>query len=143
MPGDTIIVDASIAVKWFHEEEDSPSAERLQERIASGEVRAIVPPLLFYEVANVLTLKAGSEVEGIIAAHRVLLHLPFQVMEVVHTVFEDAVRIAHHYRLSVYDAIYVALAIETGSKLVTADRALRDKVDLPIVVSLEEFSRDA
>lgn len=138
MPADLIVVDASVAVKWFHEEEDTDIAEKLQEQIARGEIRAIVPPLLFYEVANVLTLKAGSEIEQIVEAHKVLENLPFQVVEVIHTVLEEAIRIAHQNHLSVYDSIYVALAILSGATLITADRKLAETFNSPIVQLLDQ-----
>lgn len=133
MPANLIVVDASVVVKWFHEEEDTKEAEKLQEQIARGEIRAIVPPLSFYEVANVLTLKAGSAVEEIIAAHHVLENLPFQVVEVIHTVLEEAIRIAHQHHLSVYDAVYVALAILSGATLITADKRLVETIGSPTV----------
>lgn len=139
MPANLIVLDASVVVKWFHEEEDTAQAERLQEQIARGEIRAIVPPLLFYEVANVLTLKAGSEIEEAIAAHHVLENLPFQVQEVIHTVLEEAIRIAHQNHLSVYDAIYVALAIWSGATLVTADEKLAEAIGSPTVQLLSRF----
>ena len=70
-----VVLDASVVIKWFHEEAGTDKAEIIQEQIACGEIRAIVPPLLFYEVANVLTLKAGSSIEEVVAAHHVLENL--------------------------------------------------------------------
>lgn len=133
MPADLIVLDASVVVKWFHEEEGTQAAEQLQKRIADGEIRAIVPPLLFYEVANVLTLKAGSETEDVIAAHNILENFPFQVVEVIHAVLEEAIRVARERQLSVYDAIYVALAILSGATLITADKKLAEAIGSPLV----------
>ncbi len=139
MPANLIVLDASVAVKWFHEEKDTDRAEKLQEQIARGEVRALVPPLLFYEVANVLTVKSGSDIEQVINAHQVLENLPFQVVEVIHTVLEEAIRIAYQNRISVYDAIYVALAILSGATLVTADEKLSKIIGSPTVDLLSQY----
>lgn len=139
MENNLIVLDASVVVKWFHEEPDSREAELLQESIAKGELRVVVPPLLFYEVANALTFKAGSAVEQVLAAHKILTSLPFQVVEVIYTILEDAIRIADHHHISVYDAIYVALAISVEASLVTADEKLAKLVGTPTIQLLSEF----
>ena len=48
------VIDASVAVKWFVEEPDSPAAHRLLDAHASGEAPLVAPDLLVYEVSNVL-----------------------------------------------------------------------------------------
>lgn len=136
MPASLVVLDASIVIKWFHEEAGTDKAVKIQEQIARGEIRAIVPPLLFYEVANVLTLKAGSNIEEVISAHQVLENLPLQVVEVIHTTLEEAIRLASQHKLSVYDAVYVALAILSGAILITADEKLVKAIDSPIVQQL-------
>lgn len=141
MQNNAIVLDASVAIKWFHEESDTVDAEAVQEWVANGEVRALVPPLLFYEVANALTFKASSRVEEIIAAHRLLEQMPFQVVEVAHAILEDAIRVAHQHRISVYDAIYIALALFSGARLVTADKKLVGAVKSPVVSLLSDFVR--
>lgn len=140
MQNNAVVLDASVAVKWFHEEPDTKQAEILQERIVRGEVHAIVPPLLFYEVMNALVLKAGSEVEEIIAAHNVLRQLPLQIVEVIGGLMADAILLAHKYHLSMYDAVYVALAVFTDATLITADKKLVEAVKLPNVRLLSEIS---
>jgi len=49
-----IVLDASVAVKWFSEEEYTEKALELRERIRVGKERVIVPDLLLYELANAL-----------------------------------------------------------------------------------------
>jgi predicted nucleic acid-binding protein len=132
MPDNLIVVDASVVIKWFHEEEGTKAAEKLQQQIAKGELRAIVPPLLFYEVANVLTVKADSEIEQVVETLKVLENLPFQVVEVSPMVLEEAIRLAHQNHISVYDAIYVALAILSEARLVTADVKLMKAIGSPV-----------
>ena len=141
MQNNLLVLDASIAIKWFHGEPDSEAAERIRDRIVNGELRIMVPPLFFYEVANALTCKAGSEVDAIMAAHKVLTSLPFQVVEVIYSLLTDAIHIAHRHHLSVYDAIYVALAISTGGTLLTADERLARLIGGPTVQLLKEYEK--
>ncbi len=48
-----MMIDTSVAVKWFYEEAEAPHALRLLENITSHNVRAVVPDLLFYDAAYV------------------------------------------------------------------------------------------
>ena len=49
-----IILDASVVVKWFSEEEYIDNALEIREKIRMGEERVVVPDLLLYELANAL-----------------------------------------------------------------------------------------
>jgi predicted nucleic acid-binding protein len=49
-----IVIDASIIVKLAKKEEGTDRAISLKEKHIRGEERIVVPPLLFYEVANAL-----------------------------------------------------------------------------------------
>lgn len=68
----TVVLDASVVIKWYHEEEDTEIAEAIERRIKDGELRAIAPSLLFYEVANGLLFKPNSEPDAVIATLRQL-----------------------------------------------------------------------
>lgn len=138
MRNDLVVLDASIVVKWFHEESDTPLAQSFQERMLAGEIRVSVPPLLFYEVANVLTLKAPSEINAVEEALSSLQTMPFQVVEVMPGILIDGVRLAHQFRISVYDALYVALALFLKGVVITADKKLKEKVNLPCIRLLSE-----
>ncbi|HLC75186.1 MAG TPA: type II toxin-antitoxin system VapC family toxin [Candidatus Nanoarchaeia archaeon] len=48
------VIDASIAVKLFVEEENSSKAEALVEQHIKGEILIVVPGLIFFEVMNAL-----------------------------------------------------------------------------------------
>ena len=52
----TLVIDASIALKWFLDEEGTIYALQLQEQLTQDFLPA-VPSLFFYEIANVLRYK--------------------------------------------------------------------------------------
>jgi len=58
-----IILDASVIVKWFSEEEYTDKALEIRERIRMEEERVIVPDLLLYELANALKYNPSFESE--------------------------------------------------------------------------------
>lgn len=134
-----MIIDTSVAVKWFYEEAETPHALRLFEGIMNHSIRAVVPDLLFYEFANVLKTKAKADrnkTEGALAA---LHELPWTVVEPNPHFMGHALQVAEQYGISVYDASYVALAFEWNVPLITADERLARLVGVPTVQLLREF----
>ena len=47
-----IVVDASVAVKWFLDERGSAEAKGLRRQFQRGDTELAAPDLLIYEVAN-------------------------------------------------------------------------------------------
>lgn len=132
------VVDASVALKWFVDEPDSSSAIALRDAHLHGEARLVAPDLIIAEVANVLLRNArftSHEIERILATlYDLQLELVAPTLELTHTV----IRLATHYRLTFYDALYVGLAQELGMDLITADRRLHHRVShLPFVCLLQ------
>jgi predicted nucleic acid-binding protein len=120
---DRIVVDASVAVKWFVEEEHT--AESL--RVLSFYPILLAPSLLPVEVANAL-LKKLRRGEVLIdhvreSLERLVAEMTFVGSELLTPV---AFEIAHGHGRSLYDAVYVALALREGCSLVTADERLHN-----------------
>ena len=119
-----LVIDANIALKWYYQEADSPEALKLREQIINGQIIAIVPFLLFVEVANVLV--ARRKVPGRVVAQVLddLAALPMEVVPYHHVMAKAAVALADQHRISVYDGLYAALAQQSAIKLLTEDTAL-------------------
>ena len=118
----TLVVDASVATKWLIDEEGSEAALRLR----TAEYDLVCPDLLFLEVGNVVWRKVrASEIEesdgrAMVAA---ILEAPFHV-EPAAALLPAAWEIAVQHDRSVYDGVYLALAVALDAPLVTADRRL-------------------
>jgi len=122
------VVDASIAIAWILPSQASSSADALLKRIEAGE-GAMVPPLWFLEVANGLLVaerrKTIAAPERRLALER-LSALGLTVDEAIaRDAFGRTSALAEQYGLSVYDAVYLDLAIRRGLPLGTRDRALQ------------------
>jgi predicted nucleic acid-binding protein len=122
----TLVVDASIAVKWVVEEDGTRQA-----LILRREARLIAPDLLIAECANILWKKVQrnelSKEEALLAA-RLLQGAEIELLP-TRSSMEAATRIAIELDHPAYDCIYLALAIENGCKFVTADERLLRKLD--------------
>ena len=136
------VVDASVAVKWFLDEALADEAERTLE---ISHVR-IAPELILSEVAHALVKRyRGGEL-----TRRQVTQAMSDLPRLVRTLAtahlaSDAVEIALTYDRSAYDALYLALAIEQGCPLVTADDRLFNAMNaqLPhLVVRLQDLPTD-
>lgn len=118
------VVDASVAAKWFFQEEHSERADTLLEH--DGELLA--PGLLVVEIAALAWKRARRGEISEAAADRIvaaLRQVPLKIRLTAELV-TAALPLALQGGLTLYDAFYVALAVKSGCPLVTADRTLYD-----------------
>jgi len=117
------VLDASVVVKWFsgRSEPDLEKALRLRGEILEGTCRVVVPSLLFYEVSNVLRYHPGFSPGDIESAVESLFDMGFALREPTAVSVGRAVELGFSFKVTVYDASYLALAEIEGAPLVTAD----------------------
>jgi predicted nucleic acid-binding protein len=118
----SLVIDASVAIKWFLPEVHSINAIRLLD--AGCELLA--PDLIFAECGNVLWkrwLRKELEPKVIPAILSDLRRMNVKI--VPNSVLSgEASAIAIGHRRSFYDSLYLALAVITQSHMVTADEKL-------------------
>ena len=121
------VVDASVAVKWLVDEAFSDQAATL----LTGEATLVVPELVFAEAANALwaTWRRGDIAaedlgEAVDALKSAPVAIPFSMAQLA----AAAARLAADIDHPAYDCFYLALAIQTGYPVVTADTCFHDKV---------------
>jgi len=104
----------------------NPLAREWRARVARGQVRGIVPDLVFVEAGNAFLVEhrvTGMPLSEVAIALDRLLAMPLGVVSTKELI-RDAIAIASARGLSAYDACYVALAEGNDAVLVTADRKL-------------------
>jgi predicted nucleic acid-binding protein len=105
------VVDASVAAKWYFDEEHSAPAARL---LADDRFDLLAPDFVCIEVAAVAwkrVIRAEIEAEKAESVVRELLSVPLNLEPAVELV-PAALGIALQTRRPVYDAIYLALAVQ-------------------------------
>ena len=116
------IVDASVVAKWFVEEEFSGCAAA----ILSDRYLLQAPDFLFLEMDSILwnwtgrdiiTPSESHEIREMLRRYPIIRH-PFIEL------LDSAYAIAVQMRQSIYDCLYVALAVLLNARMVTADRVL-------------------
>jgi predicted nucleic acid-binding protein len=123
------VVDASVGAKWVSPELIEPLADRADQFLRdymTGAVEIVVPDLFWLEIGNVVWKATHRGMLTHALAQRaleVIINRDFPTLP-SRTVLPDALTIAVDFGRSVYDSTYVALAVATGSQLLTADERL-------------------
>jgi predicted nucleic acid-binding protein len=114
------VIDASVAVKWLLPEEHTEQAESLL--VESNTFSA--PDLLFAEVGNSLWKRVkGRELTQEAGREALLRLMDIEILVTPASLLLDkAFALACDHDRTVYDSIYLALALEEGSTLVTGDK---------------------
>jgi predicted nucleic acid-binding protein len=141
---ETIVVDASVAVKWVVEEEGTTRAVALRSSFVFT-----APELILAECANILWKKAQrgelTRPQAVLAAR--LLEQSGVDFVTLQGLSETATQLALELSHPAYDCVYLALASRRGLRFVTADRRLivtvRERADAglkALCADLSEFA---
>jgi predicted nucleic acid-binding protein len=120
----SFVLDASITITWAMADEHRPLADLARTRLYLGD--AVVPPIWWYEVSNMLVV---NERRGRISIDDSNLFL--QELKVLRIRIDEwntnlkLPELARKFHLTVYDAAYLDLAIRNRLPLATLDKALR------------------
>ena len=128
------VVDASVIVKWFMEEDNSDKARILRNEHVTGKTILVIPELAIAEVINALRYKK-FEKEKLKEVNKILWEFEFKIERLNENLMQKTIETALQRSLTIYDSVYVALAHLHGVPLITADKEI---VHLPNVVSLKE-----
>lgn len=116
------VLDASVAGAWLFEEQQSKSAIQLRNQALDS--MAIVPQLFRLEISNlILNNTHKNETEARASAFKFIQSIPV-MMDFKTPLYLDLVELATDAQLSVYDAIYLELAIRYEVPLATYDKKL-------------------
>lgn len=123
----TFVIDASVAAKWFLPDEPfSGLALKLLRSATIGATNLIVPDLFFCECGNILWKAARRQrlsSEETVSAIQVIGDL--QTLTVPASgLLERTLQIARTHDRTFYDSLYIAVAVQQQTHLITADEKL-------------------
>jgi predicted nucleic acid-binding protein len=122
----SIVVDASVIAQRLVPEADSQKARVLLAGWAEATLDLLAPELLAIEIGNMLwkrVMRGLLPRESARELYREFGELQIQLRP-CEPLMEASVRLAIAQRHPVYDCLYVALASETQSQLITADEKM-------------------
>lgn len=136
-----IIADASVIAKWFINEENSKESRALLKRFISMQIELLEPSLLKYEVLNALRFTRNIElsIKELEDVSEAIDSYGFEIKELDKDLSTKAIEISKTKDISIYDAVYVALAESTGSFLYTADKKLMSDCKMDMIRHIKDL----
>ena len=120
------VLDCSVTMAWIFPDESTEATERLRESLVEG--RALAPCLWPIEVGNVILVATRRGRVGVEEWPRIrefLDALPIEIDPVsASRTMGASLDLARQHELSLYDAMYLELAVRMRMPLATLDRAL-------------------
>lgn len=140
-PSGSVVLDTSVVIKWFRRYEVlQEQALELRRAYLDGRLFIHVPDLLIYEIANVLRYKPDMNETKVQQALQSLFGVRIGIERIGSEVIGRAVEIAYTYGVTVYDAVFVALAEQLEADFITVDGKLVQKLhDIPYVYHLADL----
>ena len=123
----SLVLDSSVTIAWAYNDETTPQILEVFDRvIANG---AWVPSLWRIEVANMLEMKVRGRRNDAAFRDGALANLSLLPIsldpETDRQAWGATLRLAERHRLTLYDAVYLELALRRGIPLATLDIELR------------------
>ena len=94
MEKEALVLDASVIVKWFCEEEYTDIALRIRDRFFVGELTVVVPELMFYEVSNAIRYNGVLSMEEKIELIDDMFSMDFDVVTSNKEILSEAMKSA-------------------------------------------------
>ncbi len=119
-----LVVDASVIVKWFVEEDGTDQALLVRDDFVAEDLEVHVPSHVAYEVLNAVRFNPDETEERVLQIQAALDRYGLIVHPLREELGRRAVHVAYAKGLTVYDSAYLALSQVLGLKLLTADETL-------------------
>jgi predicted nucleic acid-binding protein len=123
---DTFVLDCSVAAKWVLSEPGRAAALELFERYASGQVLLIAPDILLAEFASLVAKRNRRKQISAGQAHEAFSLMTKSAPKLFDTRprLSRALDLSLQHQLSLWDCVYLALALEHDCPVLTADLRL-------------------
>jgi predicted nucleic acid-binding protein len=122
----SLVVDSSVAIKWFVPELYSTEARRVLDDYQTGSLSFLAPDLINAELGNIVWKKHlfqgldANDAQAVIDEFRKVTF----ILTSTAALLEEAYRLAASHHRTVYDMLYLALSIRESCKYVTADERM-------------------
>jgi predicted nucleic acid-binding protein len=120
------VLDSSVTLSWAFSDEQEPDALRAAQILEAETAEAVVPAIWWYEIRNILIVGERRGRITPVATETFLKQIA--KLKIIRAPNPDEgllLDLARKTNLTVYDASYLALAIQESIPIATLDQALR------------------
>ena len=122
-----VVIDTSTVVKWYIPEQHHEQARALRDDFLNGKHDLCAPALMPFEAVNALNYSGYYDGERLQEATNSIDNYGIELVSFGSV--GPIVEITNTVDITVYDAAYVALAVERDATVYTADRNLLQDLD--------------
>lgn len=127
-PFQAALLDTSVAVKWFIQEDDSEKAAELRYAHGRRELLLYAPDILLMELTNALRYSPAVSAEEIPEALKLFPGLGITIIPFEPEALISCITLSLENDLAIYDAYFLALAQALEMPLITADRKMLSRL---------------
>lgn len=122
-----VVLDTSIVVKWYVEEEKSEKARQILSEYQKNKLAVVVPEIITLELANALYFGADfkSEILSETLSSFYALNIPH--IPITMDLLLPSTDLMEKYNIAIYDALFIALSEKEKATLITADKKHHQK----------------
>lgn len=136
-----LVLDASVAVKWFVQEDNREVALKLREEHVRGFLLLLAPDIIVYEIVNALRYNPELSEVDVKKAAESLFKLHMELHRPTIELIQKAVENAYKYSIAIYDAVYLSLSELQSCSMTTADEKLYENTSPSKLVMLLSSNR--
>lgn len=134
-----VVLDASVIVKWFCEEKFTDIALKIRDKFFQGDIKIVIPELMFYEVSNAIRYNKAFSKEDKIEAIGDLFLLDFNVIPSDRNILSQAMEYALETYTTIYDNVYLSVSRLKKCPLITADEGYVKKINSRDVIFIRDW----
>lgn len=122
-----IVLDSSVLIKWFKQEEGTEKALQIREAYINEKIEVAIPDLVFYELSNVLRYEESLNKQQVQKAVQSLREMEFQVIAPFEEYTDDMIERSIQKDITVYDSAFYTLSKLLDAEMITSDQELNSK----------------
>jgi predicted nucleic acid-binding protein len=119
-----LVLDASVAAKWFSNEDLTDRAVSVRDAFLDGRIGLCAPQHILYEVGNSVWKNKSLGLDDSIKAVESLLAMEIELIMLDSEAAGQSMRLARDIGVTYYDAVYAQISAMRKIPLLTADRRL-------------------
>lgn len=135
-----INIDASILVKWFYPEDEFEQASQLFSIVENKEIEILIPPSATLELSNSLLVAKKFTIQDTKRALEKLYSFGPKIQAENASLIKKTIEIAENWKITTYDAVFIALSEIEEIPLFTADYKHHRKEISSDIIWLSEWN---
>lgn len=122
------VIDASVVVKWYIQEDLTNEAIEIRNKFVNKEIKLYSPSIMIFEVINTLMELDAFSVTHLTEIGRSLQLFITQFDNFSSKILDDGISMAHHSQSSLFESFYLSLSEYYSCQLLTSDTSFYNKV---------------